>query len=177
VPEWALSLYGEYRRPLTPRLTGFATANWAWRDDVHYTVNADPNTWLDSYGTFGASGRCQLERRSLERPRCTHATLFDEYFSTAVFETPFDSGGYSQFPGIEGFRTVGVTLEARFLAPRCACPGRSRSNSTSPAMASSTGRSHRPAAGGDPLRPDRPTGFGNPTDPRHGAVAKGATHG
>ncbi len=113
VPEWAFSLYGEYRRPLTPRLTGFATANWAWRDDVHYTVNADPNTWLDSYGTLGASVGVSSndDRWSVS---VYARNLFDEYFSTAVFETPFDSGGYSQFPGIEGFRTVGVTLEARF---------------------------------------------------------------
>ncbi|MCC6850738.1 MAG: TonB-dependent receptor [Rubrivivax sp.] len=111
-PRWTLSAYGEYERPLTAGLTGYAAANWSWRDRVNFAMNSNPNTELAGYGIFGGSvGVGSVDDRW--RVSLYVRNLFNKHYPTVIFETPFDSGGYSQFPSLEGFRTVGFTLNVR----------------------------------------------------------------
>jgi len=111
-PKWTLSLYGEHERPLTAGLNGYVSANWNWRDRVNFAMNSNPNTALDGYGIFGASfGVGSADERW--RASLYVRNLFNKHYPTVIFETPFDSGGYSQFPSPEGFRTVGLTLSVK----------------------------------------------------------------
>ncbi len=112
-PEVTFSLYGEYERPLTANVNGFLRANWRWRDEVNFSNNDDPSTLQSSYGVVGASvGVASNDNRW--RFSLFARNLFDRHFVSVIFPTPFDTGGYSQIPSAEAYRTIGLTLEANF---------------------------------------------------------------
>jgi iron complex outermembrane receptor protein len=108
-----VSLHGDYERQITGRMNGFIQANWTWRDAVNFSMNADPHTVQAGYGIVGASiGVAALDDRW--RFSLFARNLFDKHYVSVIFPTPFDTGGYSQFPNPEAYRTVGVTLDVKF---------------------------------------------------------------
>jgi len=99
-----------------------ASANYHWQDSS-YTVVADPNTIIPSYGILGASlslgsadGRWDITVFA--------RNLLNQYFVAGIIKTPLDTGsafstplstiGYSNLPAIDATRTVGIKLDVKF---------------------------------------------------------------
>jgi iron complex outermembrane receptor protein len=106
-------------------LDGFlihASTSYHWQSS-YYTVVADPNSIVPSYGILNASvsvgwddGRWNLTLFS--------RNLLDQYFVAGIFKTPLDTGtahstplstiGYANQPAIDSGRTVGIRLDLAF---------------------------------------------------------------
>lgn len=121
-PKYTYSPGVNYVRPLAGDRELAVSMNYNWRDEA-YTVVADPNSIMPSYGLLGANIAFGPQDRSW-RVNLFARNLLDKYFVTGIFKTPVDGGsagatppftiGYANIPSIESSRTVGVKLEMSF---------------------------------------------------------------
>ncbi len=120
-PKNTFNLGADYTTPLDGFLV-HASASYHWQSSF-YTVVADPNSVVPSYGTLNASlsvgwddGRFNLTFFS--------RNLLDQYFVAGIFKTSLDTGtahstplstiGYANIPSIDSGRTVGIRLDLAF---------------------------------------------------------------
>ncbi|MEE4539926.1 MAG: TonB-dependent receptor [Erythrobacter sp.] len=92
---------------------GFAQIGVQFRGDAQSTILNDPNTIIEAYTLVDAQIGVDLLD---DRVRVVGfvRNLFDESFVEAIFGTPFDTGGYSQFLSLEAQRTWGVRLSLSY---------------------------------------------------------------
>ncbi|MEE4210408.1 MAG: TonB-dependent receptor [Parvularcula sp.] len=92
---------------------GFAQVGVQFRDDAQSSALNDPNTIIDAYTLVDAQiGFDVLDDRVSVVGFVRN--LFDKDFVEAIFGTPFDTGGYSQFLSLEAQRTWGVRLSLSY---------------------------------------------------------------
>ena len=92
---------------------GFAQVGVQFRGDAQSSVLNDPNTIIGAYTLVDAQIGLDLINDRLSVVGFVR-NLFDESFVEAIFGTPFDTGGYSQFVTLEAQRTWGVRLSMRY---------------------------------------------------------------
>lgn len=119
-PEWAYTLSASYTRPLGWRdLSGFVDVNYAYRSQVNFSLNQDPNTVQDGFGVTSVNLGVQTPGQGL-RLALFARNLFDEHYASFIYPSSFQAGnastpaGYSQFFGQAARRTVGVALSGKF---------------------------------------------------------------
>jgi len=110
-PKWTYNLQARYERDLSDNLSGFATANWYWRDEVNDSLG-DPQMVREAYGLLGGAvgvadpgGRWQASLYV--------RNLLDQFYSGAILATPLSGGSYSQYPVEDAHRMIGVALTYR----------------------------------------------------------------
>ena len=96
-----------------------ASVNYHWQGSS-YTVVADPNSIIPSYGILGVSLSCG-SADGRWNVSVFARNLLDQYFVSGIIKTPLDTGtahstplstiGYSNLPAIDSGRTVGVKLD------------------------------------------------------------------
>ena len=107
-PKWTVSLQGLYERDLGVRLRGFASFDWYWRSNVNDSLG-DPNMVRGDYGLLGATiGLSDMDRQW--RLSAWARNMLDQHYTGTIIVTPLSPGSYSQFPGEDARRMVGVTL-------------------------------------------------------------------
>jgi iron complex outermembrane receptor protein len=92
---------------------GFAQVGVQFRGDAQSSVLNDPNTIIGAYTLVDAQIGLDLINDRLSVVGFVR-NLFDESFVEAIFGTPFDTGGFSQFVSLEAQRTWGVRLSMRY---------------------------------------------------------------
>jgi len=120
-PKNTFNATADYTKELDGRIIR-VSANYHWQDSS-YTVVADPNTIIPSYGILGLS----LSYGSADGHwdvTVFARNLLDQYFVAGIIKTPLDTGtahstplstiGYSNLPSIDSGRTVGVRLDTHF---------------------------------------------------------------
>jgi len=117
-PEWKVTASGEYARHVANNLTGFLQIDLVYTSQINWDAAYDP---IDTSapativgGRIGVRTDDQHYGVSL-----FVRNLFDVYRPIARFATPLaaeelDSQSYSQIPGPESRRVIGVSLDARF---------------------------------------------------------------
>lgn len=92
---------------------GFAQVGVQFRGDTQSTILNDPNTIIEAYTLVDAQIGVDLLDDRVSVVGFVR-NLFDESFVEAIFGTPFDTGGYSQFLSLEAQRTWGVRLSLSY---------------------------------------------------------------
>lgn len=92
---------------------GFAQVGVQFRGDAQSTILNDPNTIIEAYTLVDAQIGIDLFDDRVSVVGFVR-NLFDESFVEAIFGTPFDTGGYSQFLSLEAQRTWGVRLSLSY---------------------------------------------------------------
>ncbi len=92
---------------------GFAQVGVQFRGDAQSTILNDPNTIIEAYTLVDAQIGVDLFDDRVSVVGFVR-NLFDESFVEAIFGTPFDTGGYSQFLSLEAQRTWGVRLSLSY---------------------------------------------------------------
>jgi iron complex outermembrane receptor protein len=92
---------------------GFAQVGVQFRGDAQSTILNDPNTIIEAYTLVDAQIGVDLLGDRVSVVGFVR-NLFDESFVEAIFGTPFDTGGYSQFLSLEAQRTWGVRLSLSY---------------------------------------------------------------
>lgn len=92
---------------------GFAQVGVQFRGDAQSTILNDPNTIIEAYTLVDAQIGLDLFDKRVSVVGFVR-NLFDESFVEAIFGTPLDTGGYSQFLSLEAQRTWGVRLSLRY---------------------------------------------------------------
>lgn len=92
---------------------GFAQVGVQFRGDAQSTILNDPRTIIEAYTLVDAQIGLDLFDDRVTVVGFVR-NLFDESFVEAIFGTPFDTGGYSQFLSLEAQRTWGVRLSMRY---------------------------------------------------------------
>jgi iron complex outermembrane receptor protein len=120
-PEIRFSLGATYTRPITDNEMLRVTANYRWQDG-YYTIVADPNSIVPSYGLLGATLGFGAQDESW-MVSIFARNLLDEYYVTGIFPTSLDAGtagstplstrGYSNTPSIDSRRTIGIKLDVK----------------------------------------------------------------
>jgi iron complex outermembrane recepter protein len=111
-PEWTFNV-GAAQDFRVGQWDGVASISAFYRSDVMSALSNDPNTIIDAYTLVDMS-------LALTNPADSFTvTLFaknvgDVDYPEAIFGTPFDTGGYSQFVATNARRTLGVSLAVRF---------------------------------------------------------------
>jgi iron complex outermembrane receptor protein len=112
-PRLSYGLNANYEHALGGTLKFDAGAVWSWRDET-YAVTGDENTRADAFGILNANigiGRADGRWRVGLYAR----NLLDQrYYSVFPSGTSLNSGGYFRVVPVDAFRTVGVTVSARF---------------------------------------------------------------
>ena len=123
-PKWKFTLSGEYARPINDRLEGYLQMDGVYSSSISYSAAYDP---LDATGShFLLGGRLGLRTKDGKYGVAIYArNLTDERAPNFVISTPVaqpsgglpllnDANSHSQYFGPDSFRTVGVSLDARF---------------------------------------------------------------
>jgi iron complex outermembrane receptor protein len=120
-PRWSASTSANYEHPLSSGLRGFIRADYYYRTGVNYSANGDPSTAAPGYGILGASFGISSPSDSW-RLSVFARNLLDKRFVTYLNLSPALSiskdsalgGDYLNAFGVDSFRTVGVSLDAKF---------------------------------------------------------------
>ena len=113
-PDSTVNLVAQYTVPLGgASFEGVVRGSVHWRDDVLFALDQDPNTRQDSFTTANLAIGI-LDKNGLYQVTLFAKNLFDEHFVGGISDTPLYTGGYSQFPTIDGQRVVGVALDLDF---------------------------------------------------------------
>lgn len=111
-PRWSETLAIAYQTPIGRDLKGYASADWSSRSSVQFGVG-DPNTIQSGYSlvnlSVGVGDRDDHLRFSVYA-----RNLFDKRFTSQIFASFFDTGGYSQVLPDGAFRRIGASLDWRF---------------------------------------------------------------
>lgn len=108
-PEFAFNIAAEVEQDLGDSGFGlFGRVDYAWRDDILFNFDQDPNKVQQAYGLL--NGRIGFSYAAL-RVSAYGRNLFDKRFTNLIFDTPV-FGGYAQYPEIG--RTYGVQLAVSF---------------------------------------------------------------
>jgi len=104
-PEWQTFISFDQEWKMTP---GIATinVNYAWRDDVIFDADLDPNTQQDAYGLLNA--RIGFETYSNIGIALFANNLTNEDYAVRIIDAPLWPGAYQRYPG--ELRTYGVEL-------------------------------------------------------------------
>jgi iron complex outermembrane receptor protein len=111
-PRRTYGLTADYRRALGRGLAFDAGANWSWRSDT-YSVTGDDDSRMAAFGILNANlgiGRGDGRWRVGVYAR----NLLDKHFYAVFPGGTLNPGGYFRMMPTDAFRTVGVTLGARF---------------------------------------------------------------
>ncbi|AKC86333.1 TonB-dependent receptor [Pseudoxanthomonas suwonensis] len=111
-PRLSYGVNGRYERAVGQALKFDASANWAWRDDT-YAITGDENSMTESFGLLNANvgiGRQDGRWRVGVYAR----NLLDQRFYALFPGGTLNPGGYFRVTPPDAFRTVGVTLSAKF---------------------------------------------------------------
>lgn len=112
-PELVANGLARYDFDIGPSSAGFAQVGVQFRGDAQSSILNDPNTIIDAYTLVDAQIGVDLLDDRVSVVGFVR-NLFDENFVEAIFGTPFDTGGYSQFLSLEAQRTWGARLSFRF---------------------------------------------------------------
>jgi len=112
-PELIANGLARYDFDLGGDTSGFAQVGVQFRGDAQSTILNDPNTIIEAYTLVDAQIGLDLMDGQVSVVGFVR-NLFDESFVEAIFGTPFDTGGYSQFLSLEAQRTWGVRVSLRY---------------------------------------------------------------
>lgn len=108
-PRFAFNVSAEIEREVGTSGFGlFGRLDYAWKDDVLFNFDQDPNKVQKAYGLL--NGRVGVSRGGV-RLSAYGRNLFDKRYTNLIFDTPI-FGGYAQYPEIG--RTYGGQLAVRF---------------------------------------------------------------
>ena len=123
-PRWKITLNGEYDHPITDRFDGYLQLDGVYTSSISYSAAPDP---LDTTGAhFVLGGRLGVRTKDGRYGIAIYArNMTDERVPTFVIQTPLgipiagapglnDPNSHAQYFGPDSFRTVGVSLDARF---------------------------------------------------------------
>jgi len=113
-PDFTFNISSLYKFPLTDDgFDGFVSASYSHRSSVVSSRDLDPNTKIDGYGLFDASmGVASSDDRW--KLSIFGRNLFKQEVVEVIFNTPLDTGGYSQFITPSAERVIGVKLDVNF---------------------------------------------------------------
>jgi iron complex outermembrane receptor protein len=112
-PEFTAAASVRYERPVNDAVSAFAALSASHRGDTFTALDLDPRSLQKAYTLIDAQiGLAATDSRY--RLWVWGKNLGDEQFSEAIFDTPFDAGGQSQFIPLNAERQLGVSLEFRF---------------------------------------------------------------
>jgi len=117
-PEWKVTASGEYASRVASNLTGFLQVDLVYTSQINWDAAYDPiDTSAPATIVGGRIGVRTDDRRY--GVSLFVRNLFDVYRPIARFATPLaaeelDPQSYSQIPGPESRRVIGVSLDARF---------------------------------------------------------------
>ena len=117
-PRWKVTASGEYRHALGEKLEGYIAADVVYQSKIFFDAAYDPLDTVNGAALFGGKlgVRTQDERFGVA---VFARNIFDKRVAVIRFETPTassvgDPSSYAQMFGDESFRTIGVSLDARF---------------------------------------------------------------
>jgi len=123
-PKWKFTLSGEYSHPVNDRLDGYLQLDGVYTSSINFSSAYDP---LDATGShFLLGGRLGVRTKDGKYGIAIYArNITDERAPTFVISTPLaqpsgglpllnDPNSHSQYFGPDSFRTIGVSLDARF---------------------------------------------------------------
>lgn len=113
-PKTKVTFGASYERSIGNNMLAFADGNLAYRSDINTSATPDPNLVIGAYTLI--DGRIGIKT---EDGRISLAVfgknLGDERAAGFIFRDPLSpTGNYMQSFASNAFRTIGVTLEARF---------------------------------------------------------------
>lgn len=91
-------------------MQAFAIAEYAWRDDVIFDGDLDPNTAQDAYGI--ANFRLGITAKEKYEFSIFARNAFDEEYMVQISDAPLYSGVYGGYPGLG--RSVGIELRMSY---------------------------------------------------------------
>lgn len=108
-PEFAFNVAAEIEQPVGAHgVSLFGRLDYAWKDDVLFNFDQDPNKVQKAYGLL--NGRIGVSHGAV-RLSVYGRNLFDKRYTNLIFDTPI-FGGYAQYPEIG--RTYGVAIAMKF---------------------------------------------------------------
>jgi iron complex outermembrane receptor protein len=117
-PRWKVTASAEYHHAIGEKLEGYVAADVVYQSKIYFDAAYDPLDTVNGAALFGGKlgVRTQDERYGIA---VFARNIFDKRLAVIRFETPtasadHDPSSYAQMFGDESFRTVGVSLDARF---------------------------------------------------------------
>ncbi len=117
-PRWKVTASGEYDHALGEKLVAYVAADVVYQSKIYFDAAYDPLDTTNGAALFG--GKLGLRTKDERFGAAVFArNIFDKRVAVIRFETPTastdrDPSSYAQMFGDESFRTIGVSLDARF---------------------------------------------------------------
>jgi len=117
-PRWKVTASAEYRHSIGELLEGYIAGDVVYQSKIYFDAAYDPIDTVNGAALFG--GKLGVRTKDDRFGAAIYArNIFDKRLAVIRFETPtassdHDPSSYAQMFGDESFRTVGVSLEARF---------------------------------------------------------------
>ncbi len=117
-PRWKVTASAEYRHALGEKLDGYIAVDVVYQSKIYFDAAYDPLDTINGAALFG--GKLGVRTKDERFGAAVFArNIFDKRVAVIRFETPtasseHDPSSYAQMFGDESFRTIGVSLDARF---------------------------------------------------------------
>lgn len=117
-PRWKVTASGEYHHAIGARLVGYVAADVVYQSKIYFDAAYDPLDTTNGAALFG--GKLGVRTKDERFGVAVFArNIFDKRLAVVRFETPTastdrDPSSYAQMFGDESFRTIGVSLDAKF---------------------------------------------------------------
>lgn len=112
-PELVANALARYDFAVSAGADAFAQFGVQFRGDAQSSILNDPNTEIDAYTLVDAQLGVDLLDGQLSLVGFAR-NLFNENFVSAIFATPFDTGGYSQYVTFEAQRSFGIRASLKY---------------------------------------------------------------